>query len=568
MEFFAIAIPVVIVLIAAIAIGIIFSKLYRKATKEMAFVRTGMGGQKVIIDGGCLELPIFHDIIPVNMQTLRLEVLRMEKEALITKDRMRVDVAAEFYVRVKPDKESVPVAAQTLGTRTLDKDALKALIEGKFIDALRSVAAEMEMEELHEQRSDFVQKVQGAVEEDLSKNGLELESVSLTSLDQTSREHLDPNNAFDAQGLTKITETVEANNKMRNDLIKKAEVEIAQKNLETEQQKLLINKEEKLAQINQEKEIKFLVSRQEAEVAQTQAEQAKLAEQAQLESQRKIEQTRIENAKQVEQAKIQKDREIEEAKILKFQKIEEKKIEQEKTIQLAEQLKSIEISGKSEEESKAKASADEAKAHAVAAEEKVKTVREKAAAERIKSIAVIKAEEKAEQEAVGIIKAANAEAEASKLEAEAIKVKALAKEEQYRVEAEGERITNEAKNTLSSELISLEIKRIIAEAAPSIIAEMVKPINKIDSIKIMDLKGVGDFGNGNSGNGSSKGEGNLAQQAMNAALQYKTQLPFLKNMLSEIGIDEGFENLVSSDINEVKGSHENSGEDKLDRKDQ
>jgi uncharacterized membrane protein YqiK len=567
MELGAIIAPIVILIVAAIAIMLIFSKLYRKATKEMSLVRTGWGGQKVIIDGGCLELPVLHDIISVNMQTLRLEVLRMEKEALITKDRMRVDVAAEFYVRVKPDKESVPIAAQTLGTRTLDKDALKALIEGKFIDALRSVAAEMEMEELHEQRSNFVQKVQGAVEEDLSKNGLELESVSLTSLDQTNREHLDPNNAFDAQGLTKITETVEANNKMRNDLVRKAEVEIAQRNLETEQQKLLIGKEEKLAQINQEKEIKFLVSKQEAEVAKTRAEQENLAEQAQLESQRKIEQTRIENAKQVEQAKILKDREIEEAKIGKVQKIEERKIVQEKTIKLAEQLKSIEISNKSQEESQAKAKADEAKALAVAAEEEVTTVREKATAERKKAIAIIKAEEKAEEAAVALVKAANAQGEAAKLEAEAIKVKALAKEEQYRVDAEGERITNEAKNTLSSELISLELKRIIADAAPSIIAEMVKPIDKIDSIKIMDLKGLGNFGNGNGANGdsvSNSSGSNLAQQAMNAALQYKAQVPFLKNILSEIGIEDGFDKMVPSDLMEKVEKSKEEPEKKSD----
>jgi uncharacterized membrane protein YqiK len=53
-------------------------------------------------------------------------------------------------------------------------------MEGKFVDALRAVAAEMGMEELHEKRTDFVQKVQNAVKADLEKNGLELETVSLT----------------------------------------------------------------------------------------------------------------------------------------------------------------------------------------------------------------------------------------------------------------------------------------------------------------------------------------------------------------------------------------------------
>jgi uncharacterized membrane protein YqiK len=91
----------------------------------------------------------------------------------------------EFYVRVKPLAESIAVAAQTLGQKTMSPNELKNLVEGKFVDSLRAVAAEMAMEELHEKRVDFVQKVQQVVSEDLHKNGLELETVSLTGLDQT-----------------------------------------------------------------------------------------------------------------------------------------------------------------------------------------------------------------------------------------------------------------------------------------------------------------------------------------------------------------------------------------------
>ena len=155
-------------------------------------------------------VPVLHEIIPVNMNTLRLEVRRAAQQALITRDRMRVDVMAEFYVRVKPSAESIATAAQTLGMKTMSPDELKDLVEGKFVDALRAVAAEMAMEELHEKRVDFVQKVQQVVSEDLFKNGLELETVSLTGLDQTSFEFFNPQNAFDAEGLTKLTETIEA----------------------------------------------------------------------------------------------------------------------------------------------------------------------------------------------------------------------------------------------------------------------------------------------------------------------------------------------------------------------
>ena len=72
-----------------------------------------------------------HEVIPVNMNTLRLEVKRATDQALITKDRMRVDVAAEFYVRVKPTAESIATAAQTLGQKTMQPNELKSLVEGK-----------------------------------------------------------------------------------------------------------------------------------------------------------------------------------------------------------------------------------------------------------------------------------------------------------------------------------------------------------------------------------------------------------------------------------------------------
>lgn len=92
--------------------------------------------------------------------------------ALITLDRLRIDVKAEFYVRVRPDAGAIAMAAQTLGARTMHPEALKDLVEGKFVDALRSVAAGMSMNQLHEQRADFVQKVQQVSSSDLAMNGL------------------------------------------------------------------------------------------------------------------------------------------------------------------------------------------------------------------------------------------------------------------------------------------------------------------------------------------------------------------------------------------------------------
>ena len=146
-----------IILAALLILGLIVTRLYKRSTKEIGFVRTGFGGEKVVINGGALVLPVLHETAPVNLNTVRLAVERKNTDALITLDRLRIDVKAEFYVRVRPDRESIAIAAQTLGLRTMHPESLKELIEGKFVDALRSVAAGMTMAQLHEQRSEFVQ---------------------------------------------------------------------------------------------------------------------------------------------------------------------------------------------------------------------------------------------------------------------------------------------------------------------------------------------------------------------------------------------------------------------------
>ena len=87
-NFYNILILAGIIFAALVIIGIIIARLYRRSSKEISFVRTGFGGEKVILGGGAIVLPVLHEIIPVNMNTLRLEVRRADDQALITRDRM------------------------------------------------------------------------------------------------------------------------------------------------------------------------------------------------------------------------------------------------------------------------------------------------------------------------------------------------------------------------------------------------------------------------------------------------------------------------------------------------
>ncbi len=523
-----ILIPAVIILAALFTLGLIFARLYHRASKEIAFVRTGMGGEKVVRDGGTLVLPVLHETIPVNMNTLKLEVLRAREAALITLDRMRVDVQAEFYVRVKPDADAISTAAQTLGRRTMEPVALKELIEGKFVDALRAVAAGMSMEDLHENRVDFAQKVQVAVAEDLHKNGLELESVSLTGLDQTPSDFFNPQNAFDAQGLTKLTQEIERRRKERNDIERETKIQIEQKDLETEQQSLEIGRDAEYARLMQEQEVKVRTAETHSTVARQEAQRKREAEEAQIES----------------------ERAIEEAGIVKSREVEQREIERQRAVRISEQEREIAISEKSREESAARAEADLARARAVTAEEEVKTVRQTAEAERAKQVRLVQAREQAEQEAIGITVAAEAQKQAAADQAEAlrmeatgeadsVRIRALADEDRYRVDAEGRRAINEARNALSPEQIALEIRLELLRNLPSIIEQSVKPMERIEGIKIIDVRGLGQSGGSSSaaGGGDAGGDG-LARSVVDQALRYRAQRPLVDSLLNEVGLSD------------------------------
>ncbi|MFD1252410.1 Inner membrane protein YqiK [Devosia equisanguinis] len=556
-----ILITIAVILVALFAIGLIFSRLYRRSSKEVSFVRTGFGGQKVIMNGGALVFPVLHEQIPVNMNTLRLEVRRAADQALITKDRMRVDVQAEFYVRVQPVVESIANAAQTLGRRTMEPAALKELVEGKFVDALRAVAAEMAMEELHEQRVNFVQKVQAAVSEDILKNGLELESVSLTGLDQTNREFFNPDNAFDAEGLTKLTQAIEERRKTRNDIEQETQVLIERKNLEAEAQKYQIARDKEFARLEQEREIQIRL-----------AEQSALIKQQQSEREREAEEARIRAAQQVRQADIAAEQVVKEREIATALAVEAAAVEKAKQIALAEQARDIAVSIKSKEKSQADAAADEARAVAAKAAEEVSTARQTAVAEREKAIQLIEARKAAEQQAISVTVAAEAEkavasdraealriaaqadAEQAKLrasgQAEAEKLKAEALAATYQVEAEGKRNINEASNTLSPEQIAMQVRIKLIEALPQIIAESVKPMQNIDGIKILHVDGLNGAGGNAAGGGdgaSGPGSGGLADQAVAAALRYRSQAPLIDALMSELGLSGGtLDGLASS----------------------
>lgn len=297
--------------------------LYRRSTKETAFVRTGFLGEKVVVNGGAFVIPVLHEITPVNMNVLRIAVAREDGRALITKNRMRVDIVAEFFVRVGASREAVGAAAQTLGRRTLQEDGIRDLLEGKFASAMRTVAAQMSLEDMHEQRRDYADQVRELASEALAANGLELESVAIVDLDQTSLDHFDPSNAFDAEGLTQLTDAIENRRRMRNEIEQLSLVDIRNQNLEAQKRVFEIERETEYARLEQEREVEFRRAVQRSELAKERALREQESEQAQLTSREAIEKARLAQETAIAEERIRNEEETQRREIARRRAIDE-----------------------------------------------------------------------------------------------------------------------------------------------------------------------------------------------------------------------------------------------------
>lgn len=522
---------IAVVIIAAILLWIV-RRLYVRSSKDRAFVRTGLGGQKVVLDAGAFVLPMVHEVTPINMNTIRLEVRRGHEQALITKDRMRVDVTAEFLVRVQATAESVAAAAQTLGYKTLEAEKLRELIEGKFIDALRTIAAATTLEDLHEKRGVYSRQVRDSVAQDLLSNGLELQSISLTQLEQTGIEFFNPGNAFDAEGLTRLTEQIEQRKKERNDVEQNTLIAIRNKNLESEKLVLEIDRESEYARLAQQQNVEMARARQRSEISRERSEQERESEQVQIAAKQAIESARIRSDQTLDQDRIRKEQEVQASEIGRRMALD-----------LAEQKRTIALAEQSRTQSEAHAAADGARAVAVAAEEKVTTARQIEVAQRQKAIELIAAAQAGEKDALRLTLAVNAEKEAAEGRGVAIRLQAEAEAGAERirtetakvraeVEAGAQRQMNEAHNVLTPEARISGYRQKLLDKVEGIVRESVRPLERIESIKILNVNGLGG-----QGGGTTEPNAALSDQVVNSALRFRAQAPLIDNLLHEIGMD-------------------------------
>ena len=507
------AVAIIVIIVAAIVAILFLNRFFKKATREVALVRTGAGGQKVVLDGGCFAVPILHKVSEVNMKTTKLEIERTGEKSMITSDRLRVDAAVEFYVRVQPTEDGVATAAQALGGKSFRAAELSEILEGKLVDAMLAVAASYTMDKLQDSRGIYANEVSEALEDNLALNGLVLESVSFTRLDQTPFNLLDENNAFNAVGMRRLAEIIATNKKERAAIEADAEVSVRQSQLDATKRRLIIEQEQEEAEISQNREIETSRAASQADVAEQQAA-----------SEERREQARIKREQEVRSGEIERDRAL-------------RRLELDASLatETAKHDKEVQLAAKRIEESKAQAKAEAARADETAAKEAVETARERAVAEREKELAVIRAVEQAEVDDTRVRSETGTILAMAEAQAKSAKVRATATKDEMLAKAEGKAALTAADNTLSSQVIRMKIDMARLDALPVIVDKMMKPAEKIDSIRINHITGFG--GDGGSGVGSGSGDKAVANQVVDSVLSMALQLPAVQKLGQEIGVN-------------------------------
>jgi flotillin len=209
--------------------------------------------------------------------------------------------------------------------------------------------------------------------------------------------------------------------------------------------------------------------------------------------------------------------------------------------QLAVELKkadnAIRLAAKHVEEAKSQAQAELARTEVVLAEEHVQTERDRAVADRSHEIALKRANEhgaveqaKAESDADVLLRRIRAESEAVRTKAEAERLRLLA-------QSEGERAVIDAENSRSEALIRMKLEQYRLDRLPEIVSQMMKPAEKIDSIRIHQINGFSGAPGSAPANGDAGGQKTPINQVMDSILGMALQLPALRSIGDSIGLD-------------------------------
>jgi uncharacterized membrane protein YqiK len=432
-----------VVIITILGLLALFSRFYKKVEQSKVIIRNGVGGQTVSF-GGMFVVPILHRHEIMDISVKRVEIAREGKDGLICKDNLRADIRVAFFVRVNQTQEDVLKVAQSLGCeKASDPATLMAFFDAKFSEALKTVGKKFDFVELYTNRDVFKAEILQIIGTDL--NGYVLDDAAIDYLEQTDINMLNADNILDAEGIKKITELTAKQMVLANDIQREKEKTIKNQDVSAKEAILELEKQQAEAEAKQKREISVIHSREEAE-----------AEKVAQEERFKAELARVKTEEEIGVAEENKDRQIiiaakskESTEAVETERVDRKRLlemtEKDKLVDLAtiEKEKQVEVEKKNVQVVIRERVAVEK--DTVAEEEKIKDTRAFAEADRVKNVAIKKAEEDAETRKVREVKAAEAAKLAAEKDAEKAIIDADANLKASQKEAEAIKVIADAK---------------------------------------------------------------------------------------------------------------------------
>jgi uncharacterized membrane protein YqiK len=543
----AVVFPVVIgglVILLIIAVWA-YTRVYVITPTNEAFVRTGgviNKNKKVILNGGCVILPGFHELTRVPLREISIDVIRQGALAVRTQDYLRANMRVTFYVCINAQEDDVLRAAARLSKQgKISESDIKEALEKRADDAIRAAAKKKKLAEIDSDKLGFADEVLNLIQQDLKKVGLTLNNIAISEIEENDT--YDENNFFDAQGVKLRTETIQRSIKQKLDvelttLQEKKELELntkvkmEQQELDAEKQSLTINQQKEEAKLNQQKQVESLKAQREREIQETKDQEATKIERNKILQQKAVEEEKIQQQLLIQQSKIDADIALEErnkqfkiAKTLQEQEAEVAEINRQKTVNASNFKAEVEIAeaqreSKIAQEEAAIAIANKEKerliteAQKAEAEERVATAQQIEIAEREKQLSLILADQEATKRKIGeenVIeievfrrkRQAEIAKQAAELEAEAIRTLADAKRYEAIAEAEGKQALIEAENALSDANRLADLIKDIAPELMPYLPEIMKAIapqpGVLGDTKIYSFPGLN--GNGDKGIG-------------------------------------------------------------------
>ena len=142
-------------------------------------------------------------------------------------------------------------------------------------------------------------------------------------------------------------------------------------------------------------------------------------------------------------------------------------------------------------------------------------------------------------------------------------MRAAARKKEQLAAAEGQRAIIDAENKMDRHIVSMKIDLAKLDALPKVVAEMVKPAEKIESIRIHHVSGLG------AGQSTAQTGGKPAvNQALDSIMDMAVQLPALKKLGEDLAmnLDGGIADLAGKALATGKDGAEGSATKHQDAK--